>query len=227
MSRVVIFGTGEFAQVAAIYLTADSPHEVVAFTVDGAHLQETELLGRPVVPFEDLAMRYPPTECDLFVAIGFSGLNRVRRAIYDRCKEAGYTLISHISSRAVHWGHIEVGDNCFIFENNVLQPFVKIGNNCVLWSGNHIGHHAQVGDNCFITSQVVISGGTTIGENCFVGVNATIGDHIRIGVNNVIGAGALILKDTEAGAAFLATPTETSRIPAERLPVFRARRAAG
>src|SRR5262245_13600986 len=31
--RVVIFGVGDFAQVAAVYLAEDSPYDVAAFTV--------------------------------------------------------------------------------------------------------------------------------------------------------------------------------------------------
>ena len=51
-----------------------------------------------------------------------------------------------------------MGDNCFIFEDNTVQPFVTLGNNLVLWSGNHIGHHSTLRDHCFISSHVVISG---------------------------------------------------------------------
>ena len=35
MADVVLFGTGDFARVARIYLDDDSPHEVAAYTVHG------------------------------------------------------------------------------------------------------------------------------------------------------------------------------------------------
>ena len=56
MSKVVIFGSGDYARVASVYLEEDSPHKVVAFTVDGEHLDANDLMGRPVLPFE-----VPPT----------------------------------------------------------------------------------------------------------------------------------------------------------------------
>lgn len=76
----------------------------------------------------------------------------------------------HVSSRP----DLKIGENCFIFEDNTIQPFVTIGDNRVLWSGNHVGHNPTVGDHVFVTSQVVISGACTIGDNSFLGVNATI-----------------------------------------------------
>jgi sugar O-acyltransferase (sialic acid O-acetyltransferase NeuD family) len=220
MNKVVIFGTGEFAQVACAYLQKDSPYQVAAFTVDQQFLREPELLGRDVVPFETLARTHPPTEYAMFVAMGFRQVNRARAEVYARCKARGYQLISYVNSRAVHWDDFPLGDNCFIFENNVIQPFVKIGNNVVLWSGNHIGHHVEIGDHCFITSHVVLSGGATVGDYCFIGVNATVRDHVRIAPSCVIGAGTLILQDTQPEAVYRAEGSEPSRVPSSRLRNF-------
>ena len=212
MAKVVIFGTGDFARIASVYLEADSPHEVVAFTVDRERMPEkSELLGREIVPFEDLVQRFPPGEHSMLVAIGFSKVNQARASVYDRCKALGYELISYVNSKADHWMELDIGDNCFIFEENVIQPFVRIGNNCVLWSGNHIGHDTTIGDHCFIASHVVISGNCTIGDYCFIGVNATFRDGVTVADRNVIGAGAVIMRDTEDGDVYAAPPTEPHR----------------
>jgi sugar O-acyltransferase (sialic acid O-acetyltransferase NeuD family) len=208
VSKVVLFGTGDFAQVACEYLRHDSPHDVVAFTVNEQYIEERELLGLPVVPFERLAELRPPSECAMFVAVGFSGVNKTRRSIYEECKAKGYELISFVSSQAMHLGDVELGDNCFVFEANVIQPFVRIGSNVVIWSGNHIGHHSQIGDHCFIASHAVISGNVTIGEETFVGVNATFRDGVTVAPRCLIGAGALIMKDTEEGGVYSVRGTE-------------------
>lgn len=202
MKDLVIFGTGDFAQVARIYLEDDGDHRVVAFTVDGSYVHCDLLHGLPVVPFERLSESHPPETHALFVAIGFSRVNRARAEVYDRCKSVGYELVSYVSSRASLMGDVELGDNCFVFEENVLQPFVRLGNDVILWSGNHIGHHTSVGDHTFIASHAVISGGVTIGERCFLGVNATVRDGVAIAPDSVIGAGALIMKDTVEGGVY-------------------------
>jgi sugar O-acyltransferase (sialic acid O-acetyltransferase NeuD family) len=214
---IVIFGVGDFARVASIYLETDSPFRVAAFSVHAAFINEPTLLGKPVIPFERLPQEYPPGQCEMFVAIGFSRLNKARAEIYHACKALGYKLITYINSRACVWGPVEFGDNCFVFENNVVQPFVKIGNDTILWSGNHIGHDAAIGDHCFLASHAVISGNVKIGDNCFIGVNATIRDGVTIGNESIVGAGTLILKDAAPGSVFQGPATEVSRVPSHRL----------
>jgi len=217
MSELVIFGAGDYARIASVYLDQDSEHRVTAFAVDGAYLDRNELAGKPVLAFEDMVISHPPDRVKLLVAIGFSGLNRHRTEVYERCKRLGYEFITYVSSKAYQWGHIEVGENTFIFEANVLQPFVRIGNNCVLWSGNHIGHDSTIADHCFIASHVVISGSCSIGHSCFIGVNATFRDGVRVAPRCVIGAGAVILKDTEEGEVYSVRRTEPREVKSSEL----------
>jgi len=195
MSKVIIFGNKDFSQLAHFYLTQDSEHEVVAFTMDQDYITEPEFLGLPMVAFEQLTTLYPPDQYKLFIPMSYAKLNEHRIQKYKQGKTLGYQFISYISSKATYYG-TPVGDNCFIFENNVIQPFTSIGNNVILWSGNHIGHHSSIADHVFIASHVVISGHVAIGEGCFIGVNATINNSISIGKFNIISSGALIHKST-------------------------------
>jgi sugar O-acyltransferase (sialic acid O-acetyltransferase NeuD family) len=203
---LVLVGAGEFAQIAFEYFEHDSDYDVLAFSVERQYLTQTELAGRPVIPFETLAKIYPPQKVDVFVAIPASQLNRLRTRFYQEVKIQGYRFASYISSRAFVWRNAHIGENTFIFEGNVIQPFVEIGNNCILWSGNHVGHRAIVRDNVFIASHAVISGYCDIGEGSFIGVNATFNDHVKIAANNVIGAGALVTHDTEPERVYVGSP---------------------
>ena len=215
--KLVIFGSGDIAQLAHFYFSTDSDYEVAAFTVDAAYIQEPTFCGLPVVAFENVATDYPPNEYDLFVALSYSKLNAVRKEKYLAAKALGYKLTSFVSSRATVLNEGNIGENCFIFEDNTIQPFAKIGNNITLWSGNHIGHHSVIHDHTFIASHVVVSGGVEIGEQCFIGVNATLRDHIKIGDKCVIGAGALLLADAEPEGVYIGTATERAKIPSTRL----------
>lgn len=217
MKKVVIFGDGDFAKVAAVYLTKDSPYEVAAFTVNEEYRRSSEFRGLPLVPFESLENLYPPDAFAMFVAIGFSRVNKARANVYGACKARGYELISYVNSKATQWGEFDLGDNCFIFENNVIQPFVRIGNNVILWSGNHIGHDAVIEDHCFVASHAVISGNVRVGEYSFIGVNATIRDGVVIGPECVIGAGALIVKDAEREGVYKGVASERANVPSSRL----------
>jgi sugar O-acyltransferase (sialic acid O-acetyltransferase NeuD family) len=204
--RLIIIGDGETAQIAYEYFTHDSPCEVVAFSVEKEFLREKELFGLPVVPFEHLETLYDPAEYRVYVAISYTQLNRVRTRLYREAKRKGFLAASYVSSRAFVWRNVTIGDNCFIFEHNVLQHRVRVGNNVVLWSGNHLGHRSVIGDNCYVSSHVVISGYCEIGEYCFLGVNCCLADHVRIAKDCIIGAGAVIIKDTEPGKVYVGNP---------------------
>jgi len=215
--QLVIFGSGDIAQLAHYYFSTDSNYKVVAFTVDTNYIKESEFCGLPVVAFEDVAKKYPPDSYDFFVALSYSKLNVVRKEKFFAAKELGYKLVSFISSRATVLNEGRIGENCFIFEDNTIQPFVRIGNNVTLWSGNHIGHHSVIHDHTFISSHVVVSGGVEVGEQCFVGVNATLRDHIKIGDRCVVGAGALMLADAAPEGVYIGTATVRSKVPSTRL----------
>lgn len=217
MKQVVIFGTADIAQLAHHYFSTDSDYRVEAFTVDAAYVSEREFCGLPVVPFDELATSHPPQTHELFVALSYSKLNAVRKEKYLGAKAMQYRLASYVSSRATVLNGGKIGDNCFILEDNTIQPFVTIGSNVTLWSGNHIGHHSTIRDHCFIASHVVVSGGVEIGESCFIGVNATLRDHIKVGERCVVGAGALLLADAAPEGIYIGPATERSRVPSTKL----------
>lgn len=197
MAKLIIFGITDNGELAHYYFKLDTDHEVVAFAVDAAYKESDSYKGLPLIAFEEIEKIYSPDEYKMFIAIGYSKVNSIREQRYNEAKAKGYELVSYISPRANVFDNVKVGDNCFILEDNTVQPFVEIGNNVVLWSGNHIGHHSKIEDHCFITSHVVVSGRCVVGRRSFVGVNATLRDHITIGPENVIGAGALILGSTK------------------------------
>jgi sugar O-acyltransferase (sialic acid O-acetyltransferase NeuD family) len=202
-SRLVIFGAGDVARLAHYYFTHDTGHEVAGFVVDAAFRKADEFLGLPLVDAEDATRRFPAGEYDMFVAVGYAQMNGVRAEKYAAMKAAGYRLVSYVSSRCTYLSLTPPGDNCFILEDNTIQPFVTIGNDVTLWSGNHIGHDVTIEDHCFVTSHVVISGYVRIGTRSFIGVNATLRNAISIAPETLIGAGAIILKSTKPRQVYM------------------------
>jgi len=204
MARLVIFGAGDIARLAHYYFTHDSPHEVAGFVVDRAFRNGDRFLELPLTDIDDVAQRYPPSDFDMFVAMSYARMNEIRAEKYDAMKLAQYRLVSYVSSRCTYLSQSAPGDNCFILEDNTIQPFVTIGNNVTLWSGNHIGHDTVIEDHCFITSHVVISGRVRVGTRSFIGVNATLRDSITIAPQTLVGAGAVIMKNTRPKRVYLA-----------------------
>jgi sugar O-acyltransferase (sialic acid O-acetyltransferase NeuD family) len=193
-SPLVIVGAGEQADITYEYFTYDSPYTVAAFAVEQAYLESDEHLGLPVVALETLSDSHPPDRHQAFVAISSQQLNRVRRRLFEAVKAQGFTCASYVSTRAFVWRNVTIGENCMIFEGNVLQHFVEVGDDCVLWSGNHVGHRTRIGAHTFISSHVVISGFCEIGDHCFLGVNSCFGDELSVADDTVVGAGAVVVK---------------------------------
>lgn len=201
--NIIIFGKGLYAEIVHQYFTDDSEYDVVAFTLDDSFIEEDTYLGLPMVPFSKVQDIYPPKDYFMHIGISYTYLNHLRKERYYQAKEKGYTLASYISSKATVLTKYPIGDNCFIFENNTIQPFVKIGNNIIIWSGNHIGHHGEIQDHNFISSHVVISGQCLIKSNCFIGVNSTIAHGVTIETENLIGAGSYIPKNTDPKSVYV------------------------
>ena len=194
MKKIIIFGTGELAQRIFYYLQ-DSDDQVVAFCANKSKIDKEELLGLPIITFENIEEKFPPSEFSMFIALAYSEMNKKRTKFFEEAKNKGYELYSYIHHSTKIWDKFEMGENCFILANNVIQPFVKIGDNVLIGSNNLISHNTTIDDNCFITSNVTMGGHITMGKNCFVGLSSTINQRIKIGNECIIGAGTIISKN--------------------------------
>ena len=201
--KIILFGEGLYAEIAHQYFTDDSEYEVACFTKDDEYINCEEYLGLPMIPFSRVSELYPPDSYDMHIAVSYTDMNELRQKKFYEAKSKGYNLPSYISSKCNILTKYPIGENCFIFEDNTVQPFVKIGDNVVLWSGNHIGHHGIIKDHNFISSHVVMSGQCVIESNCFIGVNSTIGHGVKIGKKTLVGAAAVITKDTEPESVYV------------------------
>ena len=220
MGNVVIFGLQDFASLAHFYLKHDSDHTVVAFSVTKDYLpKEPTFEGLPVVPFEEIQNVYDPSEFHFFVPMSHRRMNRLRESIYEQAVAKGYKLISYVSSKATVFPGAEIGNNCFILEDNTIQPFTRIGNDVMMWSGNHIGHHGEIKDHVLFTSHVVLSGHCVVEPYCFFGVNATVRDFTHLGEGSFIAMGACVTGDTEHWGVYKGSPAKKGSVLSKDLDI--------
>ena len=204
---IVIFGNTDIARLAYHYFSTDTDRTVAAFCVDDEWCKSPQFRGLPLVPFSRIG-EYPPDSFDMFVAMGYGGLNAHRKEVFERLEGLGYGFASYVSSRATVLNGGRIGRNAFIMEDNTVQPFSEVGDDVVMWSGNHIGHDSRIGAHCFLTSHVVVSGYVEIGERCFIGVNSTMRDGVKVGARSIVGAGSLILSDLPDGSVCIERGTK-------------------
>jgi hypothetical protein len=194
MANIVVFGAGQIADVARVYIDTHGPDRIVGFTVDKAFHTADTFADRPLVPFEELEKHFPPDQVKLLGPLSYRKLNEFRTNRYLEGKKRGYSFTSFIHPHS-HVYSEKIGENCFILENNTIQPFVEIGNNVIIWSGNHIGHHTRIGDNCFVTSHNCISSNVVIEEGCFVAGVVAIDYGLTVGAQSFIGICSTIRKN--------------------------------
>jgi sugar O-acyltransferase (sialic acid O-acetyltransferase NeuD family) len=217
MKKLVIFGNSPAAIQSHYDFTNDSQHEVAAFTVDRDDIKETKLLGLPVVPFEDVESIYPPSNFNMFVAIYFNRVNQVRMKKYEQVKVKGYELVSYVSSRAIVWPDLVVGDNCMICDGANVRPFTRIGSNTFIMPGATVGHDAVVGDHCYLAIHAVLLAGSKVESCCVIGANATILNGVTVARECVISAGAVINSNTKEKGVYTVNQPTLQPLPSDKM----------
>lgn len=194
MDKIIIFGTGQNADVIYYHLKKYTKYKIVSFCVEKNFLNKKKHFGLPVCVFEEIEKTYSPKIYKFIAPVSHIKNNNKSVDIYKKIKEKKFKFVNYINPLSIIDTE-DIGENTIILEQNNIQPFSKIGNNCLIWSGNHIGHHSIIEDNCFVSSHVVISGAVKIKKNSYIGVNSTIRDNVTIGENSILGANSLVLKN--------------------------------
>ncbi len=214
--KVILFGAGPFTSLAWYCLTHDSEYEVAGFTVDRAYLDRDELHGLPVVDFAEVEQRFPPADYKMLLPVSAERSNGLRMERYLEAKAKGYALITYVSSRAMTWPDLVIGENCMVFEGAILQPFARIGDNTIIRSGCHLSHHVQIADHCFLAPAACLGGGVSIATRSFVGLNATVRNGVNIAERCFIAAGSVVTADTQPDGLYMGVPARrTSKDPSQ------------
>jgi sugar O-acyltransferase (sialic acid O-acetyltransferase NeuD family) len=216
MAKLIIFGCGRGADVAARYFANDSAHEVCGFAVGAPYLASDSFRGLPLADFDSVEQQFPPADFQMFIPLGFQKMNDLRAEKYAAAKQKGYTCASYVSSKVATHDTLRVGENCFILENNTINFDVRIGNNVVIWSACQIGDQSVIGDHVWISSHAALAGEVTIGEYSFLGVNSTVSNYVKVGKKNYIGAGAFIAQDTVENGVYVIEGTKRFKMESDQ-----------
>jgi sugar O-acyltransferase (sialic acid O-acetyltransferase NeuD family) len=208
MSKVVLFGTGRGAYVAFRFLKRDSDHEVCGFSTDQRYIERDTFHELPVVAFESVEQRFPPDQYKFLILLGYQRMNGLRAEKYLTAKAKGYSFISYINSQFYRAEDLNIGENCFILDNQSISLDVKIGNNVVMWSSNHIGDLSTIGDHSWLASHVTVAAEVNVRPYCFLGIGATIGNGLVLGDRTFVGANALVASNTEENSVHVSSTSE-------------------
>jgi sugar O-acyltransferase (sialic acid O-acetyltransferase NeuD family) len=216
MRKIVIFGNNEFSVLVYNYFL-QLDYQISGFVVDDEYLTSKSFCGLPIIGSSEITKIYPPSDYDLFVAVGYSKMNTIRQLKYNEFKKLGYSFANLIHSSSIIFPNAKIGTNCMVLENCVIQSNVEIKNNTLIWANSTICHDSILGENCFIASQVCINGFVNIKDNSFLGANSTIRNNITIAKYSLIGSGCTVLEDTKEKS--ILKSLKPSEIPVDSLEI--------
>lgn len=207
MKKVIVYGS-ETLCCLLFHDALDNPDfQIAGFAMDQEYLTGPELMGLPLVSFQDLPSLYPAAKFDLLALFnGYSSM-RDREKMYLRAKHSGYTLRNYISSRADAAADITMGDNNVIMGSSHLGFAGVMGCNNLIRQHVYLGHQFNLGSHNIITAGCTIGGHGVIKDSCYIGLGVTIIDHVRIEDENLIGAGSVVIKNTEPFAKCVGNPS--------------------
>lgn len=204
-TQLIIYGAGDLAKLMSFYFHHDSAYRVAAFCVDRLPSTGEQFADRPLVTFEDIERKYSPDEFDMFVAIGYSRM-RDRRLMFDRAKKKGFSLANYVSSRALFWPGLAIGENNVLMPSVHVEPFVQIGHNNLFWSDTLVAHGVTVGDHNYFGAKCLLGGNSVIEDACFLGNGAVLINGVRLRLETQVFPGTTIYRTTKPYTKYLGNP---------------------
>ena len=192
LSNLFIYGNGEMANMAHFYFKKDKFINPKAFIVDDFFIKNEYFNNLPIIPYSEYLNKKFYLNSKIHVALSYKNLNKNRENVFNKLLKVGCIFESFVHSSNSFDQKSQIGKNCFILENQTIQPFVKISDNVILWSCNHLGHNSFIDSHTYISSHVVISGFCKIGKRCFFGVNSSLADFVDVGNDCFISMGSSV-----------------------------------
>lgn len=194
--KVIIFGTTCFSIMLAEYVEKFTDDEVVCFTINEEYIKDNEIMGLPVIGFENIEKKYNTSEFKILNTVGYKEMNTIREKIFYEIEKKGFEVACFIHPSALINAN-EIGTGNIILENVFIGPHTNIGNGNIIWNGVNISHDGNIGNfNCFGAS-TTLAGNVTVRNNCFFGINSSVKNELIVADKTLLGAGCFLNKNTK------------------------------
>ncbi len=194
MKKIIIFGNSDFSKMMRYFIEKYTDMIVSAYTADKEYIKDSEFDNIPLVPFEEISVKYPASEYGILIAAGFKKMNTLRNRVYKQVKEWGYKVEGFIHPKATIETE-DFGEGLIVLANTYIGPWCKIGVCNIFMENMILGHYITVGDFNYL-SNATIGGHSKVGNNCFIGMGAIVNTDIEIADFTLVGAGAYVKKST-------------------------------
>lgn len=196
MKKIIIFGTGDFADILAAKLEENSDNIIVGYTLNKKYIVSAYYKDRKLLPFEELNEIIKPNECSLYLGVIGKGMFEERERLFYEIVQKGYNIANYISPCA-HVKTPNIGTGNIIMENVVIEKHCQIGNGNIIWPNVVMPHHNQIGNFNNISPSVSFSGFSKIGSRCFIGNNASLNNSVTVNDCALVGGGVFVSENLD------------------------------
>ncbi|ANY65370.1 hypothetical protein BBD42_01955 [Paenibacillus sp. BIHB 4019] len=202
--KVVVVGGGGHAKVILDILHTIENIDVVGFTA-----QESNILSLYDIPYlgDDsvLPALLEQGVTSFIIAIGD---NNLRRKLYYKMLELGFTPVNAISPSAIISTSAQIGKGVAIMPGVVVNSFSQINDNVIINTRAGIDHDCIIGAHAHVAPGATLAGSVSIGEGTFIGTGCSVIPEITIGNWTVVGAGSTVISALPSNVKVVGVPAK-------------------
>jgi len=206
-TRVVGLGAGGHAKVMIEALRLAGGVEIVALLDANPSLHGTRVAGVEVLGGDERLdeIRAAGTT-HAFIGVGGARSNEPRRAVFERARAHGFSLVTAVHPSAVVSASASLGEGAAVLARAVVNADAVLGRNVIVNTAAIVEHDCRVGDHAHIASGARLAGGVTIAAGAHIGLGASVRQGISVGAAALVGAGAVVVDDVPDGAIVVGVP---------------------
>lgn len=191
MRKLLVFGTGDFADVVSYVLETKLGRPIAAYTVHEKYLPASTYREKPLVAFERIREMYPPREYDAVVGMIGKHMFDQREQIFVQLRQMGYRIPNVIDPSACVDTR-RMGEGNIILANASIEAHCQIGKGNIIWQNVVMPHHNRLGSFNNLAPSVSLSGYSKVGNHCFVGNNVCLKNRVELSDYVFVGAGTYV-----------------------------------
>ncbi|ALQ53798.1 Sialic acid biosynthesis protein NeuD [Pseudoalteromonas issachenkonii] len=143
---------------------------------------------------DDDVLRFSVDKVLLVNGIGAMPRQALRKKVYTRFCELGYTFATVIADSALVSDYAVLAKGAQIMNNAVINIGSEIGENTIVNTSASIDHDCIIGAHSHLAPGTTLSGQVVIEDNVHVATGANIINNVSIGRNTIVGVGSNITK---------------------------------
>ena len=191
MEKIILIGGGGHCKSVIDVIELENRFQIVGI-LDKPEFIGARILGYEVMGCDDDLPKLAQNIKYALITVGQVELPDLRIKLFEKAKNAGFTLPIVVSPGAYVSKHAHIDEGTVVMHDALVNANAKIGKNCIINTKALIEHDSFIGDNCHIATAAIVNGGVKVGENSFIGSNAATKQYVEIKNGSFIKACSLI-----------------------------------